>query len=285
MTPERATAPVAAITDMANHLRRVVVNRGAGTISVQSKLLLQAADECDRFYSGMVNWKANAVEKDAEIIRLRTALAAASQAQAEPVAWMADNGNVITKANYDDTSANMRRTYHIPLVRGDAARVVAAAGATPAPVAAITDERALFEAWAREVCNMPVDVKVNWDALWTKQAWEGWNARAALSSAPMAHAEPVARVDAGDDGMFAEILPNVSVKIGQHLYAAPVATTPAAPAAPSEQDMMEWAVQAGLFPNTIHQWMPALTRYTEAVLSARAAIARPTAPAADQAEG
>lgn len=42
----------------------------------------------------------------------------------------------------------------------------------------VQDERALFEAWARTACNMPENVKVNWDALWTKQAWEGWEARA-----------------------------------------------------------------------------------------------------------
>lgn len=46
--------------------------------------------------------------------------------------------------------------------------------------------------------------------------------RAALA-APAVQAEPVAVVDEGDDGMFATILPDRSVKIGQHLYAAPVA--------------------------------------------------------------
>ena len=33
--------------------------------------------------------------------------------------------------------------------------------------------------------------------------------------------EPVARVDANDDGMWADILPNVNVKVGQFLYAHP----------------------------------------------------------------
>lgn len=43
------------------------------------------------------------------------------------------------------------------------------------------DERALFEAYARTACNMPDYAKVNWDALWTQQAWEGWRARAAIA--------------------------------------------------------------------------------------------------------
>lgn len=36
---------------------------------------------------------------------------------------------------------------------------------------------------------------------------------------------PVAVVDEGEDGMYADILPNVSVKVGQKLYAAPVAAS------------------------------------------------------------
>lgn len=37
--------------------------------------------------------------------------------------------------------------------------------------------------------------------------------------------QPVAVVDAGDDGMWADILPDVTVKVGQMLYAAPIAQT------------------------------------------------------------
>lgn len=39
--------------------------------------------------------------------------------------------------------------------------------------------------------------------------------------APAVQGEPVAMVDADDDGMWADILPNVTVKVGQILYAAP----------------------------------------------------------------
>lgn len=51
----------------------------------------------------------------------------------------------------------------------------------------------------------------------------GWNAfrRAMFASAPAVRGEPVAVVDAADDGMWADILPNVTVKVGQALYTAP----------------------------------------------------------------
>ncbi|WP_434456547.1 hypothetical protein JQR85_13740 [Stutzerimonas urumqiensis] len=47
------------------------------------------------------------------------------------------------------------------------------------------------------------------------------------NAAPIAKAEqqPVAMVDANDEGMWADILPDVSVKVGQMLYAAPIAQT------------------------------------------------------------
>jgi hypothetical protein len=40
-----------------------------------AKLMLTAADECDRFYGGMMNWKANAQAKDRTITELREQLA------------------------------------------------------------------------------------------------------------------------------------------------------------------------------------------------------------------
>ncbi len=42
--------------------------------------------------------------------------------------------------------------------------------------------------------------------------------------------QPVAMVDANDDGMWADILPNITVKVGQMLYAAPIAQTAPQPA-------------------------------------------------------
>ena len=40
-------------------------------------------------------------------------------------------------------------------------------------------------------------------------------------AAPAVQGEPVAVVDADDDGMWADILPDVTVKVGQTLYTAP----------------------------------------------------------------
>lgn len=39
----------------------------------------------------------------------------------------------------------------------------------------------------------------------------------------------------------------------------------------SESDLLTLAVEAGFLPNTIHSWMPALKRYTGAVLAERGA--------------
>lgn len=81
----RAAAPVITAekveTEMAERLRRIVVNIGEGPITVTSKLLTQAADECDRFYNGMMNWKATAQAKDRTIIELRAAAPVSERAE------------------------------------------------------------------------------------------------------------------------------------------------------------------------------------------------------------
>ncbi len=69
-------------TEMADRLRRIVTNHPGGMIQVSAKTLTDAADECDRFYNGMMNWKANAQAKDRTIIDLRTAASAAGAKQA-----------------------------------------------------------------------------------------------------------------------------------------------------------------------------------------------------------
>ncbi|WP_354689531.1 hypothetical protein [Pseudomonas aeruginosa] len=43
------------------------------------------------------------------------------------------------------------------------------------------DERAAFEVFVRKHCGMPEHIAVNWDAKFTNDAWEGWQARAALA--------------------------------------------------------------------------------------------------------
>lgn len=43
------------------------------------------------------------------------------------------------------------------------------------------DERAAFELFVRKHCGMPEHIAVNWDDKFTNDAWEGWQARAALA--------------------------------------------------------------------------------------------------------
>ncbi|MHC3962224.1 hypothetical protein ACIPJJ_04685 [Pseudomonas aeruginosa] len=51
------------------------------------------------------------------------------------------------------------------------------------------DERAAFELFVRKHCGMPEHIAVNWDAKFTNDAWEGWQARAALAQPSPAQAE------------------------------------------------------------------------------------------------
>lgn len=50
------------------------------------------------------------------------------------------------------------------------------------------DERAAFELFVRKHCGMPAHIAVNWDAKFTNDAWEGWQARAALAQPSLDHA-------------------------------------------------------------------------------------------------
>ncbi|MGG4645994.1 lipocalin/fatty-acid binding family protein [Pseudomonas aeruginosa] len=50
------------------------------------------------------------------------------------------------------------------------------------------DERAAFELFVRKHCGMPEHIAVNWDAKFTNDAWEGWQARAALAQPSPAQA-------------------------------------------------------------------------------------------------
>lgn len=64
---------------------------------------------------------------------------------------------------------------------------------------------------------------------------DAWMARANAAEAELRAAreqEPVATVDAGDDGYFADILPDRTVKVGQSLYTRPIPAP--APAVPEE---------------------------------------------------
>ncbi len=59
----------------------------------------------------------------------------------------------------------------------------------PAVEQAVGDERAAFELFVRKHCGMPEHIAVNWDAKFTNDAWEGWQARAALAQPSPAQAE------------------------------------------------------------------------------------------------
>lgn len=61
--------------------------------------------------------------------------------------------------------------------------------AHPAVEQAVGDERAAFELFVRKHCGMPEHIAVNWDAKFTNDAWEGWQARAALAQPSPAPAE------------------------------------------------------------------------------------------------
>ncbi|HHH9284725.1 TPA: hypothetical protein ACP31N_001056 [Pseudomonas aeruginosa] len=51
------------------------------------------------------------------------------------------------------------------------------------------DERAAFELFVRKHCGMPEHIAVNWGAKFTNDAWEGWQARAALAQPSPAQAD------------------------------------------------------------------------------------------------
>lgn len=61
-------------------------------------------------------------------------------------------------------------------------------------------ERASFEVWARDECRMPPDAPLNWNAVWTKAAWDGYlAARRATIQPPAAEPAPAAPADAVRD--------------------------------------------------------------------------------------
>lgn len=55
--------------------------------------------------------------------------------------------------------------------------------ATTPPLTGAELDKPAFEVWAREACNMPPGVPLNWDAVWTKSAYEGWQAAASIAQA------------------------------------------------------------------------------------------------------
>lgn len=164
---ERAAAPApVAATDISRRLRTALANCGpAALIEPLRADILAAADEIERYYTGMMNWKRAAEAKDA-------ALAAAPAAAPTPEGYAL-----------------------VPL------RLTRAM------------EDVLNEEWQWE------DLLAAAEAITPEQYDE------IAAAAPIV--QPVAMVDAGDDGMFASILPDRSVKVGQYLYASPSSTAEA----------------------------------------------------------
>jgi len=88
-----APGPLDVETEMADRLRRIIANHPGGTIQVATKTLAAAADECDRFYNGMMAWKQTARKKDRdwnaermERVNERCAARAATSAPGTPEA-------------------------------------------------------------------------------------------------------------------------------------------------------------------------------------------------------
>ena len=69
------------------------------------------------------------------------------------------------------------------------------------------------------------------EALETPSPMGQYKAITAIKEALAQTQEPVAIVDANDDGYWADILPNISVKVGQMLYANPPQRTEQEPVA------------------------------------------------------
>lgn len=76
-------AAVAAPTDLSQRLREKVYG---GTHPDFKADILAAADEIERYYGGMMNWKANAQQKDRQMAEYREKIAALESAPAAPVA-------------------------------------------------------------------------------------------------------------------------------------------------------------------------------------------------------
>lgn len=113
----------------------------------------------------------------------------------------------------------------------ESAEKMGATGAEPTE-----SERQLFEAWMKGHCwavsgvfdgktyvdSAETGGYINPHTMHTRCLWAAWRDRAALAAQVQPVQEPVARVDANDEGYWADILPDRSVKVGQLLYAAPV---------------------------------------------------------------
>lgn len=81
----------------------------------------------------------------------------------------------------------------------------------PAVEQAVGDERAAFELFVRKHCGMPEHIAVNWDAKFTNDAWEGWQARAALAQPSPMYDPKRCLACGGDHGNSGLPCPNMRV--------------------------------------------------------------------------
>lgn len=87
LLPEATSSVTPRSTDLSKRLRAFASNLGFA----HSKIMIEAADEIERYYGGMLNWKATTEAKDGEFVL-------ACQSQAAPVAWMDPSAGCVMDA-------------------------------------------------------------------------------------------------------------------------------------------------------------------------------------------
>lgn len=100
-----------------------------------------------------------------------------------------------------------------------------------------------------------------------------WHAMLAAAPHPVSgEQKPVAVVDESDDGQWAEILPDVSVRVGDKLYAAP----------PAAQDVAGLAEAVRDYLSAVHEQLPNPLKVTAAMLQMKKALAAHRAQQGEQ---
>lgn len=183
-------------TDISDSLREYAGNPGYSH-SDYADTMRRAADECERFYGGMMNWKRTADQKDSEINELRAKLAAA------------EARTVLTDEQIMYATCDLRLTDYEMLIEYNIAIARAILAASAAPAAMPSSLRAyIFNAIDGQAKNPR-----------TKSAWENIRKQFEdfLSAAPAAQAD--------DMHTFANIAGEIS--IGAQPYFEPLLSSAA----------------------------------------------------------
>jgi hypothetical protein len=147
----------------------------------------------------------------------------------------------------------------------------------PQPVAASpsivpSDERIAFEEWCkREGLDATRfenrNDEINGD-YWYQEVltgWRAWQARALLTTASNAEQDaPIAWMRKTDITEWTDSEPETDG--WTPLCEQPAATVPPAVQVPSERDIVEMCEKAGLWPNTVHNWIEQFKRYNAELL-------------------